>query len=137
MRNPDDVAQTLRELRSMGVKIAIDDFGTGYSSLSYLKRFSVDRIKIDRAFVREIGTDEEYEALTLAVIGIAKALKFDVLAEGVELDAHRRFLIEHGCTEGQGFLYSPAIPGDQFAEMLGKADETHDVHSTGTEAAAK
>ncbi|MGF6722161.1 diguanylate cyclase (GGDEF)-like protein/PAS domain S-box-containing protein [Paraburkholderia sp. GAS41] len=128
MRNAEDVARTLRELRSLGVKIAIDDFGTGYSSLSYLKRFSVDRIKIDRAFVREIGRDEEFEALTLAVIGIAKALKFDVLAEGVELDAHRHFLVQHGCTEGQGFLYSPAIPGDQFAKMLGEGGKMQDVH---------
>jgi len=121
MRNADDVARTLRELRGIGLKIAIDDFGTGCSSLSSLKRFSVDRIKIDQAFIREIGADEEYEALTLAVIAIANALKFDVLAEGVELDVHRRFLIEHGCTEGQGHLYGPAITGDLFAKMLRKS----------------
>jgi len=129
MRNADDAARTLRELRSLGVKIAIDDFGTGYSSLSYLKRFSVDRIKIDRAFVREIGIDEEYEALTLAVIGIAKALKFDVLAEGVELDVQKHFLIGHGCTEAQGFLFSPAVSSGQFAEMLRKSDEALKLHS--------
>jgi EAL domain-containing protein (putative c-di-GMP-specific phosphodiesterase class I) len=70
------------------VKIAIDDFGMGYSSLSYLKRFSIDRIKIDRAFVQQIGRDADYEALTLAVIAIANALKFDVIAKGVELDIH-------------------------------------------------
>jgi diguanylate cyclase (GGDEF)-like protein/PAS domain S-box-containing protein len=137
MRNADDVARTLRELRNLGVKIAIDDFGTGYSSLSYLKRFSVDRIKIDRAFVRDIGTDGEFEALTLAVIGIAKALKFDVLAEGVELDVHRRFLIEHGCTEGQGFLYSPAIAGDRFAELLVKAETTDSFNPAHSEAVAR
>lgn len=129
MRNADDAARTLRELRSLGVKIAIDDFGTGYSSLSYLKRFGVDRIKIDRAFVREIGIDEEYEALTLAVIGIAKALKFDVLAEGVELDVQKHFLIGHGCTEAQGFLFSPAVSSGQFAEMLRKSDEALKLHS--------
>lgn len=126
MRNADEVARTFRELRSLGVKIAIDDFGTGYSSLSYLKRFSVDRIKIDRAFVREIGNDGEYEALTLAVIGIASALKFDVLAEGVEREIHKRFLIEHGCTAGQGFLYSPAITSNAFADLLrGSEDENN------------
>jgi diguanylate cyclase (GGDEF)-like protein/PAS domain S-box-containing protein len=118
MRNVDEVARTLRELRATGVKIAIDDFGTGYSSLSYLKRFSVDRIKIDRAFVREIGRDGEYEALALAVIGIANALKFEVLAEGVELDAHRAFLLKHGCTAAQGFLFSPSVTGAAFAELL-------------------
>ena len=120
MRNPDEVARTLRELRALGVKIAIDDFGTGYSSLSYLKRFSVDRIKIDRAFVREIGVDDESEALALAVIGIADALNFEVLAEGVELDAHKEFLMKHGCTVAQGFLYSPAIAGDPFVQLLRK-----------------
>jgi diguanylate cyclase (GGDEF)-like protein/PAS domain S-box-containing protein len=118
MRNVDEVARTLRELRAIGVKIAIDDFGTGYSSLSYLKRFSVDRIKIDRAFVREIGTGDESEALALAVIAIASALKFEVLAEGVEFDTQKRFLIDHGCTQAQGFLYSPSIGGDAFAELL-------------------
>jgi diguanylate cyclase (GGDEF)-like protein/PAS domain S-box-containing protein len=124
MRNVDEVARTLRELRTIGVKIAIDDFGTGYSSLSYLKRFSVDRIKIDRAFVRDIGSGDEYEALTLAVIAIANALKFDVLAEGVELEAQKRFLIEHGCTAGQGFLYSAAIAPDSFAELLRRSSES-------------
>jgi len=118
MRNADAVARVLRDLRRLGVKIAIDDFGTGYSSLSYLKRFSIDRIKIDRAFIQEIGRDTEYEALTLAVIAIAHAMKFDVVAEGVELDIHRRFLVEHGCLEGQGFLYSPAVSEDAIAKML-------------------
>jgi EAL domain-containing protein (putative c-di-GMP-specific phosphodiesterase class I) len=101
----------------MGVKVAIDDFGTGYSSLSYLKRFSIDRIKIDRAFVQEIGNDTEYEALTLAVIALAEALKFDVIAEGVETDVQRRFLIDHGCMQGQGFLFSPAVSAARFAEL--------------------
>lgn len=127
MRNADDVAQTLLELRSIGIKIAIDDFGTGYSSLSYLKRFCVDRIKIDRAFIREIGADEGYEALTLAVIAIANALKFDVIAEGVEFDVHRSFLIANGCTEGQGHLFSPALPGDLFAKMLLQTPYTVDA----------
>ncbi|RFU49087.1 bifunctional diguanylate cyclase/phosphodiesterase [Paraburkholderia sp. DHOC27] len=124
MRNADEIARTLRELRTLGVTIAIDDFGTGYSSLSYLKRFSVDRIKIDRAFVRDIGSDEEFEALTLAVIGIAKALKFDVLAEGVELDVHRQFLIAHDCIEGQGFLYSPAVTDEKLSRMLEQQSQT-------------
>ncbi|CAN0622886.1 diguanylate cyclase [Burkholderia multivorans] len=118
MRNAEAVARVLRDLRELGVKIAIDDFGTGYSSLSYLKHFSIDRIKIDRAFIQEIGRDTGYEALTVAIIAIANALKFDVVAEGVELDIHRRFLIEHGCVEGQGFLYSAAVAEDAIANML-------------------
>lgn len=118
MRNADEAARVLHDLRELGVKIAIDDFGTGYSSLSYLRRFSIDRIKIDRVFVQQIGRDDGYEALTLAVIAIANALKFDVIAEGVEFDIHRHFLIEHGCVEGQGFLYSPAVSGEDIADIL-------------------
>jgi EAL domain-containing protein (putative c-di-GMP-specific phosphodiesterase class I) len=117
MRDPGEVARVLRDLRKLGVTIAIDDFGTGYSSLSYLKRFSIDRIKIDRAFVQEIDNDTEYEALTLAVIAMADALKFHVIAEGVETDGQRRFLVEHGCIKGQGFLFSPAVSASQFAEL--------------------
>jgi EAL domain-containing protein (putative c-di-GMP-specific phosphodiesterase class I) len=128
MRNAEQAARVLHDLRELGVKIAIDDFGTGYSSLSYLKRFSIDCIKIDRVFIQEIGRDIEYEALTLAVIAIANALKFDVVAEGVELDIHRRFLVEHGCVQGQGFLYSAAVSGDAIANMLRrKAQATVDA----------
>ena len=105
-------------LRELGVKVAIDDFGTGYSSLSYLKRFNIDRIKIDRAFIQEIGRDAEYEALTLAVIAIANAMKCGVIAEGVEVDTQRQFLVEHGCIEGQGFRYSEAVSGEAIANML-------------------
>ncbi|WP_109478176.1 GGDEF and EAL domain-containing protein [Paraburkholderia sp. C35] len=124
MRNPDDVARTLREIRELGVKIAIDDFGTGYSSLSYLTCFSVDRIKIDRAFVREIGLNEESEALARAIISIAHSLKFEVLAEGVESEAHREFLIENGCKVAQGFLFSAAVNGESLASMLTQDDES-------------
>ncbi|WGS52050.1 EAL domain-containing protein [Paraburkholderia sp. D15] len=123
MRNAADAARVLHDLRELGVKIAIDDFGTGYSSLSYLQRFSVDRIKIDKVFVQEIGRGTECEALTLAVIAIADALKFDVIAEGVETDEQRGFLVKHGCSEGQGFLYSAAVSSDAIAGMLRSAAE--------------
>jgi EAL domain-containing protein (putative c-di-GMP-specific phosphodiesterase class I) len=119
MNNAEEAARVLRALRGLGIRIAIDDFGTGYSSLSYLKRFSVDRIKIDRAFVKEIGRQSEYEALTLAVIAMASALKFDVIAEGVETEAQRDFLIDHGCVEAQGFLYSAAVSPAMIADRLG------------------
>lgn len=118
MRNPEHASRTLVRLREMGVRIAIDDFGTGYSSLSYLKRFRVDRLKIDREFVKEIGVDTETEAITLAVIAVAKALNFELLAEGVETSRHRDFLVENGCTQAQGFLYSRAVPADAIAGML-------------------
>ena len=118
MRNIDDVARTLRELRALGVRIAIDDFGTGYSSLSYLKRFSIDRLKIDKAFVQEIGSDAEYEALTLAVIAMAGALNFDIIAEGVETNEQCEFLVAHGCTTGQGFLFSAPITSSHFEAFV-------------------
>ncbi|EEA03575.1 diguanylate cyclase/phosphodiesterase [Burkholderia sp. H160] len=120
MRNADEAQRAFRELRELGVSIAIDDFGTGYSSLSYLKRFSVDRIKIDRAFVCEIGRDTELEALSLAIIAIAETLSFDLVAEGVELDVQREFLVRHGCTVAQGFLFSPAVSPEALAQILGK-----------------
>ncbi|WP_321814896.1 MULTISPECIES: putative bifunctional diguanylate cyclase/phosphodiesterase [unclassified Paraburkholderia] len=121
MRNPELTARTLATLREMGVRIAIDDFGTGYSSLGYLKRFRVDRLKIDREFVREIGHDAETEAIALAVIAVAKALDFELIAEGVETYGHRDFLLQNGCTHAQGFLYSQAISAGGIADIAANA----------------
>ena len=123
IRHPEHAAKTLANLRALGVRIAIDDFGTGYSSLSYLKRFRVDRLKIDRAFVKEIGEDPEMEAITLAVIAVAKAFHFELIAEGVETQRHRDFLLQNGCTEAQGFLYSRAISGPAVARFLSAEPE--------------
>jgi diguanylate cyclase (GGDEF)-like protein len=121
MRNADDAARTLAKLRALGIRIAIDDFGTGYSSLSYLNRFGADRLKIDRAFVKEIGQDGQMQAITLAIIAMANAVKIEVIAEGVETGEHRDFLLEHGCSEAQGFLYSPAVPGQQIQAMVSRS----------------
>ncbi len=117
MRHVDEVARVLRALREPGVKIAIDDFGTGYSSLSYLQRFSIDRLKIDRAFVQEIGSDAEYEALTQAVIAMAGALKFDVIAEGVETREQQQFLVRHGRVNGQGSLFGEPVSASRIAGL--------------------
>jgi len=121
MRNPDLALRTLAGLREMGVRIAIDDFGTGYSSLGYLKRFRVDRLKIDREFVHEIGRDAETEAITLAVIAVAKALNFELIAEGVETSGHRDFLLQNGCTQAQGFLYSQAVSAAAIEDIAASA----------------
>ena len=121
MHSLEDSAVQLDKLRSLGISIAIDDFGTGYSSLSYLKKFNVDRIKIDRSFIRDIGVDKDDEAITHAIIALARALHFKVIAEGVETSAHRAFLLEHGCTDGQGFLYSPAVSPAQIEQLLKEA----------------
>jgi diguanylate cyclase (GGDEF)-like protein/PAS domain S-box-containing protein len=95
----------LHELRAMGIKIAIDDFGTGYSSLSYLKRLAIDRLKIDRSFVHELGHDSESEAIVIAIIKLAQTLNIELVAEGVETTEARDFLVAHGCNVMQGFLF--------------------------------
>jgi diguanylate cyclase (GGDEF)-like protein/PAS domain S-box-containing protein len=118
MDNPADASALFTRLRGLGIRIAIDDFGTGYSSLSYLKTFRVDRIKIDRTFVGDIGRDRDDEALTRAIIGLSHSLQCGVIAEGVESALHRQFLLEHGCQDAQGFYYSRAVDAQTIAAML-------------------
>jgi len=105
----------LNQIREMGHTIAIDDFGTGYSSLNYLKRFPIDILKIDRSFMPStVDETHENRPLTIAIIEMAKALGLDIIAEGVESEDQCRFLLEHGCSLGQGFLFSKALEFDAF-----------------------
>jgi EAL domain-containing protein (putative c-di-GMP-specific phosphodiesterase class I) len=120
MRNDEVTTGALNSLRDMGVGIALDDFGTGYSALSYLRRFPIDRLKIDRSFVREIATNADDAALTSAVIALAHSLRLHVIAEGVETVEQADFLREHGCDELQGFLFSRAVPASDFVRFLDK-----------------
>jgi len=117
MRNPDKSAAMLRRLRALGVMVVIDDFGTGYSSLSYLTRFPIDKIKIDRSFVRGLTTDTADAAIVNAIIAMAHSLNVRVIAEGVESEAQHAFLRERGCDEAQGFYYSAAIPIEGFTAL--------------------
>jgi diguanylate cyclase (GGDEF)-like protein/PAS domain S-box-containing protein len=117
MRNPEEAVDMLRRLRQLGVAVVIDDFGTGYSSLSYLTRFPIDKIKIDRSFVRDLATDAADAAVINAIIAMAHSLGIRVVAEGVETEAQQAYLRERGCDEAQGFLYSRAVTAAQFQSL--------------------
>ncbi len=109
---------TLKELKSLGIKIAVDDFGTGYSSLSYLKHFPVDFLKIDRSFVAGLGRDPKDEGLVAASIELAHALKLEVVAEGVETEGQLERLRTLGCDMAQGFYFQKPSPEDTVSESL-------------------
>lgn len=118
MRNAEEAVLMLNSLHALGIGLAIDDFGTGYSSLSYLKRFPVDRLKIDRSFVSDIGVSGDDETITSAIIALAHSLKLQVIAEGVETSAQLDFLKERACDEMQGFFFSRPIPRDEIPGLL-------------------
>jgi diguanylate cyclase (GGDEF)-like protein len=107
----------LRELRQMGFSIALDDFGTGYSSLSYLQRYPIDKIKIDRSFVANLGVERESVAVVQAIVKLARALRLEVIAEGVETKEQHNQLIEIGCEEIQGYLYSRPVDAARIDEL--------------------
>ncbi len=110
--------RTIAELHRLGVRLSMDDFGTGYSSLGHLRRLIVDELKLDRSFVQGLESDDAARALTSAVIRIGESLSLPVVAEGVENEEQRRFLIEQGCAAGQGFLFSPPLPAGDLEEWL-------------------
>lgn len=118
MQNPDEAAATLRKLKEMGVRLAIDDFGTGYSSLSYLKRFPIDRLKIDQSFVRDITTDPDDAAIAMAVIAMAHSLNLKVVAEGVETEAQLSYLHRRQCDEFQGYYFSRPESSENMAHQI-------------------
>jgi len=121
MSREQEVDQLMREIRRLGVDLAIDDFGTGYSSLAYLKRFPVSRLKVDRAFVRDLGRDEDSAAIALSIVNLARGLKLQVVAEGVETEAQLAVLREMACDEYQGFLFSKPLEVNEVAGMLARA----------------
>ena len=118
MKDADHAAATLAEIKRLGVQIAIDDFGTGYSSLTRLKEFPIDRLKIDRSFVRSVDTNVNDRAIASAVIAMADSLNLRVVAEGVETPDQLEFLRKEQCTEIQGFLFSRPLPADQARAYL-------------------
>ena len=118
MTNPQEAIKVLNAISDMGVELAIDDFGTGYSSLAYLKKLPINKLKIDQVFIRDLPYDEEDVGITKAVIALGKSLNFKVIAEGVETEAQRDFLVENGCKEIQGYFYSKPIPADEMQTLL-------------------
>jgi len=122
--------RVLEELHAIGVSIAIDDFGTGYSNFQRLRRMAIDRLKLDRSFVRDLGNDSGDRAIAAAILAMARALEVEVVAEGVESFAQFRFLQEHDCAQCQGFLLSRALPATEARLLLERADEEFDGSPT-------
>ena len=114
MAHTEKTVKTLQALKGMGVRLAIDDFGTGFSSLSYLKRFPLDVLKIDRSFIKDITTDPDDAAITIATIEMAHTLKLQVIAEGVETQSQLDFLISNACDLYQGYLFSRPVPPEEI-----------------------
>jgi len=118
MQNPHLSIEKLNTIHDMGIEIAIDDFGTGYSSLSYLKKLPLDKLKIDRSFISDIPDDDDDVAITKAIIALAKSLNLKIVAEGVETQEQRDFIVENECDYIQGYFYSKPLPAEDIEKLL-------------------
>jgi EAL domain-containing protein (putative c-di-GMP-specific phosphodiesterase class I) len=114
----NDAFVKIQALKALGIRISLDDFGSGYSSLTYLKRLPFDKLKIDQAFVRDITVDMDDAVIVRTIIAMGLALRLEVIAEGVETEAQRKYLYDHGCRAFQGYLFSPPVTLDNFYELL-------------------
>ncbi len=127
MHDPLKAIQVMNELHRRGIRMSIDDFGTGYSSLNYLKKFKAYKLKIDRSFVQDIGTDQEDRAIVAAIVSMSRNLGLQTIAEGVETSEQLDFLRAQGCDEAQGYLFGRPVPADQFEAFLETARRPHDT----------
>jgi EAL domain-containing protein (putative c-di-GMP-specific phosphodiesterase class I) len=118
MSDAEEVRQRIERLRALGVELTLDDFGSGYSSLGYLKRFRFHRMKIDRAFVRDLPGDADSGAIVDAILAMARSLGLDVVAEGVENEQQLGFLESRGCRGFQGYYFSRPLPASEVGGYL-------------------
>jgi EAL domain-containing protein (putative c-di-GMP-specific phosphodiesterase class I) len=118
MNDPEESIAILEQLSAMGVMVSVDDFGTGYSSMSYLRRFPIDKLKIDRVFISELASRPEDASIVRAIVSLAHSLRLKVVAEGVETAAQLEFLSAIGCDEYQGYYFSRPLPEDEFERLV-------------------
>lgn len=118
LENIEDIISVMNALNEIGVRFSLDDFGTGYSSLQYLKRLPLSQLKIDQSFVRDLGTDQSDRAIVSTIIAMAHGLNLNVIAEGVETEDQKQFLLDHGCHHYQGYLFGKPVPLEKFDELL-------------------
>jgi diguanylate cyclase (GGDEF)-like protein len=123
MTDAESAVDTLRQIKARGIRLALDDFGTGYSSLSYLKRFPLDALKIDRAFIRDVTENPDDVSIVVAIISLARSLRLKVIAEGVETQEQLEFLRRHGCDEAQGYYIARPMDTDSVSRLLGVSVE--------------
>jgi EAL domain-containing protein (putative c-di-GMP-specific phosphodiesterase class I) len=118
LENIEDTIATMNALKEIGIRFSLDDFGTGYSSLQYLKRLPLDQLKIDQSFVRDVASDSSDKAIVRTIIAMAHSFNLNVIAEGVETEEQRQFLLNTDCTHYQGYLFGKPVPIDQFEALL-------------------
>ncbi len=118
VQNEREAIQVLQDLKALGIELALDDFGTGYSSLGYLKRLPIDKLKIDRSFVRDVTSDPDDAIIATSVIALAHEMQLRVVAEGVETEAQLSYLRNHGCDEIQGYYFSRPVPAHEMEQLL-------------------
>ena len=119
MTDAESAVETLRQIKARGIRLALDDFGTGYSSLSYLKRFPLDALKIDRSFIRDVTENPDDVSIVVAIINLARSLRLQVIAEGVETQEQLAFLRRHGCDEAQGYYIARPMDVTAISRVLG------------------